>query len=501
MPERASAPAQEFDLIVIGAGSGNSLIGPEFAEWNVALIDDGEWFGGTCLNAGCIPTKMFVRVADVATDAVDGERLGLSARIDPVNWPLVRDRVFAKTDKISRAGFRYRDQKSPNVTVFRESFGFEDQHTVVSASGERLHAPVIVIAAGSRPRPLLAAYEPDPAIHDSNSIMRIDALPRSLVIVGGGAVAVEFAHVFSSFGVDVTLITRSGRLLTGLDADVSQRFTELADDRWHHLANDAVEAIERVGGELHLTLASGGRVEASMVLVAHGRVPNTDTLAAASVGFDLHDDSRLVVDAQQRVLSNGAPVEGVFALGDVSSLWQLKHVANHEARVVEHNIMHPDAPIGGDPGPIPAAIFSHPQIAHFGLTEAQAETASRVDGSAFVAVTQEYRTTAYGWALEDTTSFCKLIVDADSGLLLGAHIIGPEASILIQTLVLAASHGMSVRGLARSQYWPHPAASEVVENALLKAEEALAEREAAVQQLNAARTTNAAPQPNAEEAP
>lgn len=471
MPERA------FDLIVIGAGSGNSLIGEEFADWDVALIDDGEWFGGTCLNAGCIPTKMFVRVADVAADAADGGPIGLSATIDDIDWPRVRDRVFAKTDKISRAGLRYRDERSPNVTVFRESFGFEDQHTLVSAGGERLHAPVIVVAAGSRPRPLTAASAPDPAIHTSDSIMRIDALPRSLVIVGGGAVAVEFAHVFSSFGVDVTLVTRSNRLLTGLDADVSERFTSLAAARWRHVPDETVASIERVGAELELELASGARLSAEAVLVAQGRVPNTDTLAAASVGFDLHDDGRLAVDPQQRVLSHGEPVPGVFALGDVSSAWQLKHVANHEARVVGHNIVHPDALIGGDPGPIPSAVFSHPQIAHFGLTEEQARTGARAGGRGYVAVTQEYRTTAYGWALEDTTSFCKLVVEETTGRLLGAHIIGPEASILIQPLILAASRGIGVRGLARSQYWPHPAASEVVENALLKAEEALSAQE------------------------
>jgi mycothione reductase len=467
--ERAGDAAREFDLIVIGAGSGNSLIGTEFADWSVALIDDGEWFGGTCLNAGCIPTKMFVRVADVAANAQDGGRIGLSATIDPVDWPVIRDRVFAKTDKISQAGFRYRDQKSPNVTVFRESFGFEDQHTVVSASGVRLRAPRIVVAAGSRPRPLLAAYEPDAAIHDSNSIMRIESLPESLVIVGGGAVAAEFAHIFSSLGVDVTVVTRSERMLTSFDHDVSELFTRLAVERWRLVTGATVESIDRTGDHLSVTLASGDQLEAETVLVALGRIPNTDTLAAASVGFDLEPDGRLAVDGYQRVLSSGLVVDGVFALGDVSSVWQLKHVANHEARIVEHNLANPDQLIGGDPGPVPAAIFSHPQIAHFGPTEAQALE----EGLDAISVTQEYRTTAYGWALEDTTSFCKLVVEQDTGRLLGAHIIGDEASILIQPLIQAASLDIGVRGLARAQYWPHPAASEVVENALLKAEEAI----------------------------
>jgi mycothione reductase len=463
----AASNARAFDLIVIGAGSGNSLIGPEFDGWSVALIDDGRWFGGTCLNAGCIPTKMFVRVADVTTDAVDGARIGVTVGVDPLDWPAVRDRVFAKTDKISQAGFRYRDQKSPNVTVFRESFGFADQHTIVSASGTRLTAPRIVIAAGSRPRALSAAYEPDGAITDSDTIMRIESLPESMVIVGGGSVAVEFAHIFSAFGVDVKIVTRSDRLLTKLDDDVSARFTELARERWGVKTSDTVDAIDRVGDHLVVSLQSGEMLETERVLVAVGRIPNTDTLGVADVGFDLEDDGRLRVDEHQHVLAGGNPVDGLYALGDVSSVWQLKHVANHEARTVQHNLAHPDQPIGGYPGPVPAAIFSHPQIAHFGLTERDAREAE-LD---VVTVTQEYRTTAYGWALEDTTSFCKLIVDRQSGRILGAHIIGQEASILVQPLIQAASASLSITGLARGQFWPHPAASEVVENALLKAEE------------------------------
>lgn len=464
-----AAPARSFDLIVVGAGSGNALIGPEFAHWSVALIDDGERFGGASLNAASIPSKMFAHVADVAADAEDGRRLGLSATVDPVDWARVRDRVFDRTDAVSDAGLRHRDDVSANVTVFRETFGFEDTHTLVSASGVRLHAPTIVVAAGSRPRPLLAAYDPDPAIVDSDDVMRIESLPESLVIVGGGPVAAEFAHIFSAFGVDVTLVTRSRRLLTGLDEAVSARFTELAARGWHLLTEELVEAIDRVGEQLAVTLESGRQVQADLVLVAQGRIPNTDTLAAAAVGFDLYSDGRLVVDEDQRILRRGVPVPGLYALGDISSEWKLKHVANQEARVVAHNILHPGEPAGGEPGPVPAAIFSRPQIAHFGLTESEA----LASGEDAVAVTQDYRHTVYGWATEDDSGFCKLVVDRTTGRLLGAHIIGPEATILIQPLIQAASLGLSVRGLARAQYWPHPAATEVVENALLKAEEAL----------------------------
>jgi mycothione reductase len=288
---------------------------------------------------------------------------------------------------------------------------------------------------------------------------------ESLTILGGGAVGVEFAHVFSALGVTVTQVVRGTRLLGMLDDEMGAAFTAVAEGAWRVITGASVESIER-GARLTVRLDTGRSLETDAVLVALGRIPNTDTLGLADAGFDLHPDGRLVVDDQQRALSGGQPVEGVFGLGDVSSAWQLKHVANHEARVVRHNLLHPNLLIGGGPGPVPDAIFSRPQVAYFGLTARQAPDA--------VTVTRAYSTTAWGWALEDTTSSCRLVVDAETGLLLGAQIVGPEASILIQPLVFAASHGLSVRGLARSMYWPHPAATEVVENALLDAEKQMA---------------------------
>ncbi|KQQ01627.1 hypothetical protein ASG06_13630 [Rathayibacter sp. Leaf185] len=466
-----------FDLIIIGAGSGNSIIGPEFAGQRVALLDDGEWFGGTCLNAGCIPTKMFVHVADVVTDADQADPIGLHASVARPSWPEVRDRVFGRTDSISEGGLDYRANRSENLTLYRESFGFESlggsgrPHVLASASGVRISAPTVVIAAGSRPRPLLAAYEPDPRIHDSSSIMRIDELPGRMVILGGGAVAVEFAHVFAAFGTAVTIAVRSDRLLRALDEDIARRFTALARERWEVRTGVSASGIDAEGDSLVVGFDDGSSIETDVVLVALGREPNSDTVAAASVGIDLHDDGRVAVDTEQRVLSGGRPVPGLFALGDISSEWQLKHVANHEARIVAHNLLHPTELLSNTLAPVPSAIFAHPQVAYFGMTAAEAADAA-IEA---VSVTQEYGSTAYGWALEDDSSVCTLVVGLDGGLL-GAHLMGPQASILIQPLVQAASAGVGIRGLARSQYWPHPAASEVIENALLSAEEALRER-------------------------
>jgi mycothione reductase len=168
-----------------------------------------------------------------------------------------------------------------------------------------------------------------------------------------------------------------------------------------------------------------------------------------------------VVDEYQRTTA-----DGVWALGDVSSPYQLKHVANHEARIVAHNLAHPDDLRRTDHRFVPSAVFSHPQLATVGRTEEELIKS----GAPYVTYRQELATTAFGWALEDTTSFCKVIADPQSGLLLGAHLLAPNASTVIQPLISAMSNGQSVRGLAHAQYWIHPAQSELVENALLGVE-------------------------------
>ena len=198
------------------------------------------------------------------------------------------------------------------------------------------------------------------------------------------------------------------------------------------------------------------------MLLAVGRVPNTDRLDPAAGGLAVHDDGRLVVDEQLR-----ATAPGVWALGDVSSPHQLKHVANHEARIVAHNLAVDlgrlaGAPRTTDDRPVPHAVFGHPQVAAFGPTAAELDAA----GTPFVTATQSVGDVAYGWALEDTTGL--LTVHADlTGRILAAHAIGPHASTVIQPLVQAASFGQRALDVARGQYWIHPALAEVVENALL----------------------------------
>jgi mycothione reductase len=193
-------------------------------------------------------------------------------------------------------------------------------------------------------------------------------------------------------------------------------------------------------------------VTADCVLVATGRVPNSDRLDAPAGGLRLHDDGRIVVDEYLRT-----GVDGVWAFGDVSNRFQLKHMANAEARVVRHNLTHPDDLRSFDPD-------HDPQVAAYGMTEAQA----RATGRSIRVARRFYGDTAYGWALEDQTSFLKVVADAEDRSILGAHVIGPHAAIVIQPLVQAMTFGQTVDQIAHDVIYIHPALSEVIEQALLE---------------------------------
>ena len=452
---------QHFDLVIIGSGSGNSIPDERFADLEIALVDKGV-FGGTCLNVGCIPTKMFVHPADLATSPGHAARVGVDLELRAVRFAEIRDRVFGRIDPISEGGLKWR-ASNENVTVFQETAHFLDPHTL--AVGEQtITADRFVLAAGSRPViPDLPGLD-TVRYHTSDTVMRLPELPGSMVIIGGGYIGAELGHVFSSYGTQVTVVLRGDRMLRGEDAEVSERFTELLGRRLDVRTQTAVDHLSPGPDGEGVTLTLSGpegtqELTADVLLVATGRVPNGDTLALEAAGVALDEDGYVVVDAHQRTTA-----EHIWALGDVSFPGQLKHVANHEARVVQHNLLHPDAPVESDHRFVPHAVFSDPQVASVGLTEEQA----REQGLDHVAVTQQYGDVAFGWAMEDTDHFVKLVADRSTGLLVGAHLIGPEASSLVQTLIQAMSFGQHPHEVARGQYWIHPAMAEVVENALLK---------------------------------
>lgn len=455
------------DLVIIGSGSGNSLLTPELEGLDVAIVEKGT-FGGTCLNVGCIPTKMFVVPADRVLEADDARRLGITFDTPAVDWPAIRDRIFGRIDPISHGGEQYRDGQE-HVTLYRTRARFTGERTLALDTGEEITADRVVVASGSRPNGLdlegLTHADPDTGVHTSDTVMRLDALPPRMAVIGGGFVACEMAHVFAALGVQVTQVQRSERLLMQEEAEVSLRYTEVARQRYDVRLTTRVTDAERVGGVWRLaTDGPGGpaHVEAEVVLLAVGRRPNTDLLDPAAGGLGTTDDDLLVVDEQLRTTS-----PGVWALGDICSSHQLKHVANHEARIVAHNLAVDTGRLDAPPRvvddrPVPHAVFGHPQVASFGPTAAQLEAA----GTAFVSKTQAFGDVAYGWALEDTTGLLTVHASPD-GRILAAHALGPHASTVIQPLIQAASFGQHATEVARGQYWIHPALAEVVENALL----------------------------------
>jgi mycothione reductase len=446
------------DIAVIGSGSGNSLATPELESRQIAVIEESSTFGGTCLNVGCIPTKMFVYPADLAAAVHAGARLGVDATVDKVRWSDIRDRIFGRIDPISRGGREYRAHGAPNTMLIESYARFRDPHTLAFADGTELTADQIVIAAGSRPViPDLVTQSGVP-FHTSDTVMRIDELPARVAIMGGGFIAAEFAHVFSSFGAQTTVIARGGALVRHLDGEIADHFTRLAADQWDVRLHSVVTGLRGGPDGVQLDVSDGSAVEADLLLVATGRRPNSDRLDLDAAGVRVHPDGRIVVDAYQRT-----SVPNIWALGDVCTPHQLKHVANHEARVVAHNLAHPGDLMEADHRFVPAAVFTHPQLATVGLTEEEA----RASGREYVTSLQGYGSTAYGWAMEDTTSLCKLIADPATGQLLGAHLMGEQAATLIQPLIQAMSFGLGAREMASGQYWIHPALTEVVENALL----------------------------------
>ena len=452
---------RHFDLCIIGTGSGNSIIDHRFDHLSVALVEMGT-FGGTCLNVGCIPSKMFVYPADLAASTTQANRLGVELGVADVRWREIRDRIFGRIDPKAAKGRAYREQ-SENVTVFEGWARFVGIQELDVGAAETITADQIVIAAGSRPIiPELSGLT-SVNFHTSDTVMRLAERPKSMIIIGGGYIAAEFAHVFSAFGTAVTVLNRSDVLLRREDSDIAKRFTELLGRRVDVRANTSVTSVETAAdGRVRVhTEGPEGRPEyldAEVLLVATGRTPNGDTLDLERGGIEADDDGLIIVDAYQRTSA-----AGVFALGDVSSRQQLKHAANKDARVVQHNLLHPISMISTDRRFVPRAVFSMPQVASVGLTEAEAAE----QGIDYVVSREDYGNTAFGWAMEDTDHFVKIIAHADSKVLLGAHLIGPHASSLIQPLIQAMSFSQTAPDIARGQYWIHPAMTEVIENALL----------------------------------
>lgn len=465
----------DFDLVIIGTGSGNSILTPEFEDWNVAIVER-DVFGGTCLNRGCIPSKLLVLPADRLVEAVEADaHLGVNLAPGSADWDAIRSRTFGRIDPIAVDGERYRESQR-NVTVLRGSARFVGDHHLEVRNNDgsvvQARADQFVLAAGARPRvPAIEGLSGTP-FHTSDTIMRIERVPEHLIILGGGFIAAEMGHVFAAFGSKVSIVHRGDRMLRHEDSEVSSRFTECFSERVDTYFHARVESIAHSDGSFRLEVSQEAepvavaghrrcdRLVGDALLVTTGRDPNGAELGVEATGVSLDRHGYVSTD---EFLRTGVP--GIWAIGDIRNPQQLKHLANQEQRVVTHNLLNPDRLVSIDQRFVPHAVFSHPQVGSVGRTEMQL----RSEGRLHVTGRCEYSGVAYGWALEDSTGFAKVLVDGTDAQILGAHVIGPQAATLIQQIVQAMQFGIPAHRLAREQIWCHPALPELLENALLDA--------------------------------
>jgi mycothione reductase len=456
--KRGKVPQRHYDLVIVGAGSGNSLLSAELSHWRTAIVE-ADRFGGTCLNRGCIPSKMLVHAADVAMSVQRAGRFGIAAEFGGADWAAIRERIFGRIDPLSERAVDSRRAKGVDVVIGEARFVAPKTLVV---GDEELVSERFVLAAGSRPLvPEIPGLD-GVGYLTSDDVMRIEQLPASMLVVGGGYVAAEMSHIFGALGTRMTIVERSEHLLSSHDLDVRARFTEIYRGRFDLRLESVVEQVSASPTGVRAELSSPGgtvAVEAERLLVATGRTPNSDRLDVGAAGIATDEHGHVRIDEYYRT-----NVDGIWALGDLTNHIQLKHLANAEARTIRHNLLHPAELRKLVFDSVPAAVFADPQVASIGATEQQL----RAEGRTFVAGVRQYSKAAYGWALEDTTSFVKVLADPETRLLLGAHVIGPQASILIQPLVQAFYLHNTVDEVASGVLYIHPALGEVIEQALLE---------------------------------
>jgi mycothione reductase len=416
-----------YDVIVIGGGSGLDIVDQaREAGLSVALVDKGP-LGGTCSNVGCVPSKIIIASADRVVEIQEAERLGVRAHVDDVDfgWIMEEMRSLRAHELEER---RHSAAMADDLDWYETEGHFVDERTL-EVDGKLISGSKIFIAAGVRTQvPKVQGLSEIPYL-DNVSVFELRERPESLVSIGGGYIACEFAHFFAAMGTEVTILQRNRYLVPDEEPEISERLHEVLSKRVTvHLETEAT-MVEQTGDGFRITAQrrSDGapvNIDAQKVMVATGRRPNTDLLQADKAGIEM--DRRGFVRVNDYLETN---VPNVWALGDVTGRYMFKHVANREARFAWYNSQSEEK-VAVDYSQIPHAVFSYPQIAGVGLTEKQARQNHRV-----LVGRARYTDVVKGRALRAEEGFAKAIVDAESRAILGFHIIGPYAPILIQEVI------------------------------------------------------------------
>lgn len=420
---------RDYDLLVIGAGSGGVRAARVAAAHGAKVaIAEEHLIGGTCVIRGCVPKKLLVYGAHFAEDLEDARRFGWHLQGATFDWPTLRDNVLAEVTRLS--GLYTQTLENHKVKVLQGRAVVTGAHGVRVGDRE-LTADVILIATGARP------HVPDsPGCEHgitSNEAFHLEQLPRRMLIAGGGYIANEFAGIFNELGVKVTVVNRSDTILRGYDAQIRDRLLQISMVKGiRFLFNSPIEKIVKgTGGELAVHMPDG-QVECDAVMFATGRVPNTANLGLEDAGVEIDSQGAVRVDDQSR-----STCPSIYAVGDVTDRVQLTPVAIREAQAFADTVFG-GKPTKVDYNCIPSAVFSHPPLAGVGLTEGEARNTL---GSVKV-YTADFRPMKNVLAARNEHALYKIIVDAASEKIVGAHMIGPDAPEILQVLAIAVKAGL-----------------------------------------------------------
>jgi mycothione reductase len=447
-----------YDLIVIGSGSGLDVANAAAEHGQKVAIIEKDRMGGTCLNRGCIPSKLLIYSADVAETIRNAGRFGIKVKGFTVDFEKIVSSTNEFTDNDSdQIRKAFDDIDNPKLYPFEGKF--IDKKTL-SVGTETISAEKILIACGTRPSiPKIPGLEGSGFI-TSDEALRLGKQPQVLTILGGGYVACELAHFFGALGTKINIIQRRAILLPREDEDVSQRFTQVFSKKYNVYTGCDTTSISKKGGEFLATIKKpSGETEtlvSDQLLVATGRTPNTDTLSLDKTGVATNEKGYIVTD---EFLETSVP--GIFALGDAVGRYPFKHSANHEAQYAFTNLVHPHKKAAVDYTAMPHAIFSSPQIAGVGYTEQEL----RQKGLKYLKSIYPYIDSAMGKAIKDNDGFVKFLVETETRKILGCHIIGTEASILIHEVLVAMRSADGTIDSLTNTIFIHPSLSEVIDRA------------------------------------
>lgn len=459
---------REYDVLVIGSGGGTKISTPASQLGKRVAIIEKDRLGGTCLNRGCIPSKMLIHPAEVAHQIDDAGRFFIRAKGYKVDFQALVQSVSAEIDAESDSilpGYR----KNQNLDYFHGTASFVAPH-MVRVRDHELTAKQIYIASGSRPFvPPIPGLEAVPYM-TSTEALRLEKQPRRLIVLGGGYIACELAFYFAALGTEVSMIARS-TLVRGQDHQVRDHFQECFARRLKVYLHHSTQRVTHDGSCFRLDVsAQSGKefsLEAEALLVATGIVPNSDMLNLDAAG--VATDGRGFIKVDNRLRTN---VPGIWALGDVVGNYLFRHSVNHEGEYLLHTTIAQQLDEAIDYGAMPHAMFSSPQLAGVGETEEQLKKRN----ADYVVGYRRYADSAMGMALRSDEGFVKLLVDRSTRRILGCHIIGHEASVLIHQVITLMQMKGSLDDLL-STIFIHPALNEIVRNAARDAHKKLANSE------------------------